>query len=396
MFCCVVYLAANIALALQDSYVALITLRCLQSLGSSATVALGNATSADLVTRAQRGRFVSYASLGTTLGPALGPVIGGLITRYFGWRSIFWFLAILSGVVFSVLFVFLPETCRTLVGNGSVLPPKWNMSVMGYLNHRRQRNDTIVANRETIKAARRRPNPFASLKILLEKDGGIALAYAALIFAGYFAVLTTLSAQLSERFGYDSVIIGLCYLPIGVGSICSRWANGFLLDFNLRRHASKMGIVIDKHKPKSMDDLPIHKIRLEVYIPEVYISCALMVGYGWAMEKEAPLAVIEILLFLSGAFFSAGVTCVYVLIIDTHPESAATASAAGNLSRCLISAGATAFATPMINAIGIGWMAVFFAGIWALLSPVLWMVMFYGQKWQKEAEQKKKAKIGEV
>ena len=392
LICCVFFLAANIALALENSYPALITLRCLQSFGSSATISLSNATSADLVTRAQRGRFVSYASLGTTLGPAIGPVIGGLITQKFGWKATFWFLVILSGTLFAIIFVFLPETCRAIVGNGSVPPPKWNMSVMGYMNQRRARAKGIEANTQTIKAGKRRPNPLASLKILLEKDGGVALGYASLMFAGYFAILTTLSAQLSDRFGYDSITIGLCYLPIGVGNIVSRWINGFLLDANFKRTARKLGVPVDKNRQQSLDDLPIHRIRLQVYIPEVYISCVLMIAYGWAMDKEAPLAVIEVILFLCGAFFTSAVTCINVLIIDTHPESAATASAAGNLSRCLVSAAATAFATPMINKIGIGWMCVFFAGVWVLFSPVLWMVMIFGQKWQRETQRKNDAK----
>lgn len=75
MVCFVIYLGANIGLALQSDYAALLVLRCMQSSGSSGTIALGSAVVSDLSTRAERGKYVGYASMGVTLGPALGPVI---------------------------------------------------------------------------------------------------------------------------------------------------------------------------------------------------------------------------------------------------------------------------------------------------------------------------------
>ena len=214
------YLGANIGLALQRSYPALMTLRCLQSCGSSATIALSSAVVADLVTRAERGAFIGYSALGTTLGPAIGPVIGGLLAQYLGWESIFWFLAIFSGVMFFLVFCFMPETCRAVVGNGSMPVPWWNRTVWAHVQQMRQRRKAgnIEVDRTTVGLPRKRPNPFASLKILAEKEGGVTLGFGALLFAGYFAVLTTLSTLLSDRFGFSTVKIGLCFLPIGVGT----------------------------------------------------------------------------------------------------------------------------------------------------------------------------------
>ncbi|KAI1027847.1 hypothetical protein LB503_011867, partial [Fusarium chuoi] len=196
MICCAIYLAANVGLALQNSYVALIILRCLQSCGSSATIALGSATSADMVTRAERGKYLGYASMGVTLGPALGPVIGGLLDHYLGWRSIFWFLTIFSAALFLVIFIFLPETCRNVFGNGGITPPCWNMSLIGYLKQRKQEHiEPVVEQR-----SRKRPNPFASLKIVFEKETGLILGFSAPMYGGYYMVLSTLLTQLTLRF----------------------------------------------------------------------------------------------------------------------------------------------------------------------------------------------------
>ncbi|CAI4213656.1 unnamed protein product [Parascedosporium putredinis] len=54
-----IYLGANIGLALQDNYAALMVLRALQSTGSSATVAIGNAVIADIATSAERGGYIT-------------------------------------------------------------------------------------------------------------------------------------------------------------------------------------------------------------------------------------------------------------------------------------------------------------------------------------------------
>lgn len=118
--CYVIYIVANIGLALQTNYVALLILRMVQAVGCSAAIALAFAIVSDISTSAERSKYMGYAGAGILCGPAFGPTIGGILSQYLGWRSIFWFLAIFSGVLL-VLFAFLfPETCRNVVGNGSI------------------------------------------------------------------------------------------------------------------------------------------------------------------------------------------------------------------------------------------------------------------------------------
>lgn len=129
IICFTIYLAANLGLALQNSYTYLLVLRCIQSAGSSGTVALANGLVGDMITSAERGSYIAFASLGSMLGPSLSPIIGGLISQYLDWHWSFWFLLILSEVFFLLIFVFLPETCRKVVGDGSI-PPPWINSTL--------------------------------------------------------------------------------------------------------------------------------------------------------------------------------------------------------------------------------------------------------------------------
>lgn len=67
------YMGANMALTVQHSYLGLLILRCFQSAGSSAMVALCQGIVADVATAADRGTYVAYASVSTILGPTLSP-----------------------------------------------------------------------------------------------------------------------------------------------------------------------------------------------------------------------------------------------------------------------------------------------------------------------------------
>jgi multidrug resistance protein len=381
----IVYLGANIGLALQNSYPALMVLRCLQSAGSSGTIALGSAVVADLTTRAERGKYIGYASMGISLGPALGPIIGGLLDHFLGWRSIFWFLVILSGVCFIVILLVLPETCRAVVGNGSVIPPPGNRPLWVILAPKlRSRRDERSPDPTTIQKPKRRPNPISSLLILAQKEAGLILLYGGLLFSGYVAVLSTLSTQLSSRFGFNSIQIGLCYLPIGLGSISSRWTVGTLLDWNFRREAHLQGMAIHKNRQQDIENFNIERARLAIALPMIYVGSLSVLAYAWVMQYHTSLAGPIVMLYFMGLTTSGSFNTLNTLVVDVNHQSAATAVAASNLCRCFMGAGTTAFVGPLIDAIGIGWTGTIVAALWGLFSPMLWLIFLRGHSWRQE------------
>lgn len=109
LVCFVICMAANLGLALQDSYVALLVLRMLQSGGSSGLIALNQAVIADLVTSEERGSYIVYSSLPGVLGPTLSPILGGVLAQYLGWHSVFWCLFITVGSSLCPLLSFCPR-----------------------------------------------------------------------------------------------------------------------------------------------------------------------------------------------------------------------------------------------------------------------------------------------
>lgn len=226
MVCFVIYIAADIALALQNNYTALLVLRMAQSAGSSGTVALANAVVADVATSAERGVYIGITSLTGILAPSLGPILGGIISEYAGWHWIFGFLGILAGVLFVPMLLFFPETCRAIVGDGTIPPPKWNRSYMNHVNEKKRLGAGIeqdYAERNLLAAKRRIrfPNPLATLVVATEKEAACILFFAGIVYAGFYAVISALPSQMKNIYGYSDLVVGLVYLPICVSAY--RW-----------------------------------------------------------------------------------------------------------------------------------------------------------------------------
>ena len=88
-----------------------------------------------------------------------------------------------------MLFI-LPETSRSVVGNGSIKPPKYLLLPLPHVM-RHCTSTEVVA-----KPQWRLPNPFKSLKILIRKDNAIVTLAAGLLYVVYPCINTSLSVLL--------------------------------------------------------------------------------------------------------------------------------------------------------------------------------------------------------
>ncbi|CAK7263549.1 hypothetical protein SEPCBS119000_000547 [Sporothrix epigloea] len=395
LLCFVIFIAANIGLALCRSYASLLVIRMIQSAGSASTVALSQAVVADIVSSAERGQYIGITIIPIVFAPSLGPVLGGLLSEYLGWRSIFWFLAIVGVVLGGLLAMFLPETCRKIVGDGSILPHPFHrtghqLAKEAWQRRRKRAEPVLDAAAPTTAAPPLRmqvPNLLLSLQLASQKNIFLVLFNSSLLFAGFYAVATDLPRSLAA-YGLSELEIGLCYLPIACGSIVAAFAVGPAINKNYRRHATKLGIPVDKSRQQDLSQFPIESARLETGLPLYYLTAAIMLCWGWALEKHAHIAVLCVLMFLHGVGMIGFQNAANALLVDITPGRAGAAVAANNLTRCLIGALATAVINPMIRAMGTGWAFFLIGAIYVVTSPGLFLLMFRGIAWRRDEQEK--------
>ncbi len=98
----VLFTISTFLIVFSQSIISLIILRIFQGFSSAMIFGTSMAILTSVFQPGERGRAIGINITATYLGLSLGPVIGGLLTHYFGWRSIFAFL-VPFGIVSIVL-----------------------------------------------------------------------------------------------------------------------------------------------------------------------------------------------------------------------------------------------------------------------------------------------------
>lgn len=154
------------------------------------------------------------------LGQGIGPVFGGLLTRYLGYRSIFWFLTILGGVSLVSILLLLPETLRPIAGNGTV---KLDGLHKPFLYHFTSQPGVIDGAEPGVKKAKVTWRTVcAPLKFLAEKDVFITLFFGSIVYTVWSMVTSSTTDLFSEVYGLSSLEVGLTFL--GNGTLSSQQA----------------------------------------------------------------------------------------------------------------------------------------------------------------------------
>ncbi|KAF7561984.1 hypothetical protein G7046_g2152 [Stylonectria norvegica] len=378
-----VYFVVNVALAVQRSFAALFVLRMVQSAAISGTFSIAYGVIGDLITPAERGGYTGVLSVFLNTPPSIAPLISGLLLIRWTWPSIFWFLSIVSPVVFVVMVLFLPETCRNIVGNGSSPAPLMNRPPFPFLCPPREKQTPIsVGYTDTI----RFPNPLAVIALL--KNPGTLLAVCC--FGIYYTIYSCLQASLSTVFvkvyGVSGLVAGVVYIPFGVGCASAAFLAGKILDRDYRKTAKAQGVVIDRRKGDDLSGFPIEYARLRTSKYFIAACAPLIAGYGWALEARVHMAVPLVLQFWIGFTNQLLFTSINTLLVDYHSDRPSSIQAANNLVRCELAAVGLAVLDIMIQKMGPGWCFVVFAALHLVTLPALWILEHYGLAWRRRRD----------
>ena len=464
-----IYFGSCIGLACSQTYAQIIILRCLQAAGISPVIAINSGICGDITTRAERGSYVGYISGFVVIGSAFGALIGAGLSSTWGWRSIFWFLAIGSGICLIISIIVLPETKRTIVGNASITPksylnrapilswpllrrqlhldapgsafgaligaglsstwgwrsifwflaigsgicliisiivlPETKRTIVGnasitpksYLNRApilswpllRRQLHLDAPDYETLEE-KRELDWFAPLKILRIPEIFILLLVSGLQFSMWSTHQTALSTVLSKDYHLTVANIGLCYLPAGVCTLISVISCGRYLNWSYRRDITKHNIWLKAQREKLLQEYDdnIEKVteimendcyytfnicrsRLQPAFITLLLSSSGFAAYGWCISVKAPLAAVLVTSGFSSLFSNCILTMSTTLIVDLFPAVSSTATGCLNLFRCILSAVFIASLSRMADTMTYGGVFTFLAALTGISSALL-------------------------
>ncbi|MCG6200209.1 Bcr/CflA family multidrug efflux MFS transporter [Psychromonas antarctica] len=101
---------ASVFSAISPNIEILTWMRVAQGFAGAAAAVVIQAIVRDMFEKEEFARTMSFIVLVMTLAPLIAPLLGGYMTIWFGWRSIFWLIALIALVVIVAISFKIPET----------------------------------------------------------------------------------------------------------------------------------------------------------------------------------------------------------------------------------------------------------------------------------------------
>lgn len=166
--------------------------RAVQGIAAGAGIVIGRAIVRDLFDGPQAQRLISSIAMMFAIAPALAPLIGGRLQVWFGWRSIFVFLVLMTCLLWLVCWRALPET----------LPPQSRQSLRaGYL---------VSAYKNVL-----------TTPVFLLACGAITFN-----FAGFFIYIMSAPVFLISHLGASETEFLWLFGPAMLGLLAGSWLSG--------------------------------------------------------------------------------------------------------------------------------------------------------------------------
>ncbi|CAI4753347.1 BDM_1a_G0046820.mRNA.1.CDS.1 [Saccharomyces cerevisiae] len=381
-----IYVIASIGLACAPSYGVIIFLRCIQSIGISPTIAISSGVVGDFTLKHERGTFVGATSGFVLLGQCFGSLIGAVLTARWDWRAIFWFLTIGCGSCFLIAFLILPETKRTITGNLSIKPKRFiNRAPIFLLGPVRRRFKYDNPDYETLDPTIPKLDLSSAGKILVLPEIILSLFPSGLLFAMWTLMLSSISSGLSVApYNYHLVIIGVCYLPGGIGGLMGSFFTGRIIDMYFKRKIKKFEQ--DKANGLIPQDAEINmfKVRLVCLLPQNFLAVVAYLLFGWSIDKGWRIESILITSFVCSYCAMSTLSTSTTLLVDLYPTKSSTASSCFNFVRCSLSTIFMGCFAKMKAAMTVGGTFTFLCALVFFFNFLMFIPMKYGMKWRED------------
>lgn len=221
-------------------------------------------------------------------------------------------MAIICGIHWLVLGCWLPETLRSLVGNGSgyanPTPMQWwrhqsnQKSLDGVTTYPVTLDDaaTVVVppreeKRQSWSIRQVILLPFQPLLYAKEWDVLVILVLYGVQYGACYAMTTSMPYLFSRVYQLNESMIGASYLANGIGCITGSVFQGKVLNYNYKR-------LMQLHYSEDYHDFPIEHARLRTLWIHAILFNVLFVVYGWMLYFKIHLAFVLSIQFVCKSF----------------------------------------------------------------------------------------------
>lgn len=341
----------------------LIICRLLDGTWFSAPMCLIGGSLADLFDGDQRGLAMAIFSAAPFLGPIIGPIFGGLLCDNAPtWRWIYWTFLIISGFMYVMFILIVPETHATTILKARA---KKLRKITGDETYRTIAELKPRTLKEKVNQSLLRPFVLLSELIVFLVTIYMAINYG-LLYMFFFAF----PVVYMEGKGWSASKTGIMFIPIGVGVILSTFAAIFInKDYNKRAQ-----------KYRDRGELPPAELRL---IPMMVACWFIPIGlfiFAWTSYPTISWAGP----CFSGVVTGFGFTTLYNsannYIVDSYQHYAASALASKTFVRSIWGAAVPLFTIQMYHKLGYQWATSLMAFISLACCAIPYLFFFYGAR----------------
>jgi hypothetical protein len=174
----------------------------------------------------------------------------------------------------------LPETLRSLVGNGSIRPSRIYRPLLPLIPRKSAWDSARTSS--AVPAPKASGNP---LLLFRNVDIIILLCLNAIFNSVLYGVMATLSTALEATYPFlTETTIGLSFLACGGGMTIGSVVNGRVLNREYQTFKRSVGT-------ESRDVYPIERARLRLLPIVITVLAVATAGYGWALQTKVNIAV---------------------------------------------------------------------------------------------------------
>ncbi|KAK5116215.1 hypothetical protein LTR62_008541 [Meristemomyces frigidus] len=391
----VLLLVFTLGAALAPNFGAQVAFRFLSGVASSPTLSVYGGTLADLFSDEERKAIWPVFATAPLLGPVLAPFAGGWIVQNYEWRWTLWVGLIFAGFSFLLALLFLPETF------GPELL-RWKAQ------HLRQvtGNHNYMAPIESAEPLQKRLTTNAARPITFFTTEPIVMAlgfYLVLVFLINFSFLNGFEFIFTQTYSLSTGLTSLDFLSIALGILLdvaltplyNRLANRVhrknCRAFVKRKHSNppdssssdSLAPTTDNDNPQTAAPPELALLRAAIAAPFLPTSLFWLAWTNYANISPAS-GYIATLVF--GYAFSALFISSYQYIISSYEVHSSSALASVTLARYFVGGGMIVATRPMYQGIGVHWVLSLLGVLAAVLVPVPWVLVRYGDSVRRRSK----------